>query len=103
MSKQITADEQERLARYAKVLGHPTRVAIMCFLAKQKECYFGAINDALPISKATVSQHLKELKEAGLIHGEVETPKVKYWIDKDNCAAARKLFEKFSVGIYTRK
>ena len=52
----------------------------MHFLAKQETCYFGDIHEELPIAKATVSQHLKELKDAGLIQGEVETPKVKYCI-----------------------
>ena len=65
---------QEQLARFAKALGHPARIAIMHFLAKQKTCYFGDIHEELPIAKATVSQHLKELKDAGLIQGEVETP-----------------------------
>ena len=59
--------KQEMLARFAKALGHPARIAIMEFLAKQDTCYFGDIHDELPIAKATVSQHLAALKEAGLI------------------------------------
>lgn len=82
----------EQLARFAKAMGHPTRVAILQFLAKQSECYFGDIHEELPIAKATVSQHLKELKDAGLIQGEVETPKVKYCINKENWQLARSLF-----------
>ena len=69
-------EQQEQIARFAKALGHPTRIAILNFLAKQESCYFGDIHDELPIAKATVSQHLKELKDAGLIQGEVETPRV---------------------------
>ena len=65
-------------------MGHPTRIAILEFLLKQENCYFGDIHEELPIAKATVSQHLKELKDSGLIQGEVETPKVKYCINKDN-------------------
>ena len=57
-------------------MGHPARMAILEFLAKQDCCFFGDIHEELPIAKATVSQHLKELKEAGLIQGEIETPKV---------------------------
>ena len=57
----------EQLARFAKALGHPARITIMEFLASQESCFFGDIHDELPIAKATVSQHLKELKEAGLI------------------------------------
>lgn len=86
---------QEQLAKFAKALGHPARIAILQFLAKQKTCYFGAIHEELPIAKATVSQHLKELKDAGLIQGEVETPKVKYCINKENWLMAGKLFKGF--------
>ena len=86
---------QEQLARFAKALGHPARIAIMHFLAKQKTCYFGDIHEELPIAKATVSQHLKELKDAGLIQGEVETPKVKYCINRENWQLARELFKEF--------
>jgi ArsR family transcriptional regulator len=53
---------QEQLARFAKAMGHPARIAILQFLAKQETCYFGDIHEELPIAKATVSQHLKELK-----------------------------------------
>ena len=55
--------KEEQIARFAKALGHPARVAILHFLAKREACYFGAIHEELPIAKATVSQHLKELKE----------------------------------------
>lgn len=92
--KRYTRD-QEQLARFAKALGHPARIAIMHFLAKQSTCYFGDINEELPIAKATVSQHLKELKDAGLIQGEVETPKVKYCINQENWKLAKELFSMF--------
>ena len=72
-------EQQEQIARFAKALGHPTRIAILNFLE-------------LPIAKATVSQHLKELKDAGLIQGEIETPKVKYCINRENWEIARQLF-----------
>ena len=87
--------KQEQLARFAKALGHPARIAIMQFLAKQETCYFGDIHEELPIAKATVSQHLKELKNAGLIQGEIETPKVKYCINKENWKIAQELFSEF--------
>lgn len=86
---------QEQLARFAKAMGHPTRIAILQFLAKRDTCYFGDIHEELPIAKATVSQHLKELKDAGLIQGEVETPKVKYCINRDNWQLASNLFKDF--------
>ena len=83
--------KQERLARFAKALGHPARIAIMNFLAKQKTCYFGDINEELPIAKATVSQHLKELKDAGLIQGTITPPTVKYCINRENWIIAKTL------------
>lgn len=85
----------ETLAGFAKALGHPARIAIMKFLAKQKTCYFGDIHEELPIAKATVSQHLTALKEAGLIQGEIEAPKVKYCINKENWEYAQQLFQDF--------
>ena len=85
----------ETLARFAKALGHLARIAIMKFLAKQKTCYFGDIHEELPIAQATVSQHLKELKDAGLIQGEIETPKVKYCIVRENWEYASELFAEF--------
>lgn len=84
--------EQEIVARMAKALGHPTRIEILVFLASQESCFFCDIHDELPIAKSTVSQHLKELKDAGLIQGEIEAPKVRYCIHKENWEMARKLF-----------
>lgn len=92
--KEYTA-EQELVARYAKAMGHPARIAILDFLASQESCFFGDIHDELPISKATVSQHLKELKDAGLIQGEIEAPKVRYCINKENWEKAQVLLAKF--------
>ena len=87
--------KQEQLARFAKALGHPARVAIIEFLIAQNSCFFGDIHEVLPISKATVSQHLKELKDAGLIQGEIETPKVKYCINRENWKIESTLFAGF--------
>ena len=88
--------DQELLARFAKALGHPTRVAIVQFLIKKKECYFRRIWEELPIAKATVSQHLKELKDAGIIQGEIDGPRVKYCINKNNWKLMRVLFNNFA-------
>ncbi len=92
MAKLEITSEQERLARFAKAMGHPTRVAILRFLSQRSECFFGDIHEVLPISKATVSQHLSELKEAGLIQGAIEPPKVRYCINPDNWMLAKQLF-----------
>lgn len=95
MKESHYTDEQEQLARFAKAMGHPARVAILGFLARQEHCYFGDIHDELPIAKATVSQHLKELRDAGLIKGEIEAPKVKYCIDRQNWDKARRMIADF--------
>lgn len=92
VSEKMSLVNQEVLARFAKALGHPTRIEILVFLASQDSCFFGDIHDELPIAKSTVSQHLKELRDAGLIKGEIETPKVRYCIHKENWETARKLF-----------
>ena len=87
--------KQEQVARFAKAMGHPARIAILQFLAKQTTCYFGDIHEELPIAKATVSQHLKELKDAGIIQGEIEGPRVLYCINKQNWLLMRTLFNGF--------
>ena len=69
------------LARLAKALAHPARVAILRRLLAHGECVCGEIVDALPLAQATVSQHLKVLKEAGLISGEVDGPRVCYCVN----------------------
>src|SRR5690349_6724236 len=68
--------KHNRISRYAKALSHPARVAILNFLVKKNACVCGDIVDELPLSQSTVSQHLKELKEAGLIKGDIEGTKV---------------------------
>ena len=80
-----------KLAKIAKALSHPTRIAILRFLSKQESCYFGDISKILPVSKATVSQHLTELKNAGLIIGEIQAPKVLYCLDRKALSEAMEL------------
>jgi DNA-binding transcriptional ArsR family regulator len=81
---------QNRIAKYMKALGHPARVAILEVLIKRQACICGDIVEELPLSQSTVSQHLKELKEAGLIKGEIEGVKVCYCIDEKEWDAAKK-------------
>ena len=95
MADKKYTDEQEQIARFAKAMGHPARMAILQFLLRQETCFFGDIHEELPTAKATVSQHLKELKEPGLIQGEIEAPKVKYCINKECWALAQKMFAGF--------
>ncbi len=94
--------DNEMLSRFAKAMGHPTRIEILRFLASMSSCYFGDIHNELPIAKATVSQHLKELKDAGLIQGEIETPKVKYCIHTENWAKAQSMFNQFFTDMNTQ-
>lgn len=93
--KKVLTDEQKKAARYAKALGHPIRMYILELLSNQSCCYSGDLTEILPIVKSTLSQHLKELKDAGLIQGEIEGPKIKYCINKANWKKARDLFKKF--------
>jgi ArsR family transcriptional regulator len=88
---------QERTARYAKSLGHPVRVFIMDFLVKNTDkcCYSGDMAEELPIARSTLSQHLKELKDVGLIQGEINPPYIKYCINKANWAEAKEMFDQF--------
>ena len=75
--------QQIRTAELAKALGHPARIAILEILAKRRECICGDITDELPLAQSTVSQHLKALKKAGVIKGEVEGVRVCYCINED--------------------
>jgi len=91
--KESYTEDQIKTARFAKALGHPVRVYIIELLAKQSCCYSGDLSEVLPIAKSTLSQHLKELKDAGLIQGEIEPPKIKYCINKENWKQAQQLFD----------
>ncbi|MFI3322697.1 MAG: metalloregulator ArsR/SmtB family transcription factor [Rikenellaceae bacterium] len=102
MNKEYKNNE-EQIARYMKALAHPARVAIVRFLADQKCCYFGDIHEVLPIAKATVSQHLTELKNAGLIQGEIIAPKVKYCINKAAWKEAKELINALMESVDNEK
>ncbi len=95
--KTIITEEQAALARFAKALGHPVRIYVLQLLARQSCCYSGDLSEVLPIAKSTLSQHLKELKNAGLIQGEIEPPKIKYCLNRENWNTAKKLFENLFV------
>ena len=95
MVKKAYTEQEEQIARFAKALGHPARIAILKFLSTQSCCFFGDIHEVLPIAKATVSQHLTELKNAGLIQGTILPPKVKYCINAENRALAKELIGGF--------
>ena len=94
MKEEIT-EKQKQMARYAKAMGHPVRMYILNLLSSQSCCYSGDLSETLPIAKSTLSQHLKELKDAGLIQGTIERPKIKYCLNQENWEQARSLFRKF--------
>jgi ArsR family transcriptional regulator, arsenate/arsenite/antimonite-responsive transcriptional repressor len=75
------AEADEELALLAKAVGHPARVQILRLLARKDACICGDIVDELPLAQSTVSQHLKVLKEAGLIRGEIDGPRVCYCVE----------------------
>lgn len=93
-TEEFTAADNQ-LARYAKALSHPARVAILNVLIRRQACICGDIVDELPLSQSTVSQHLKELKEAGLIKGDVDGPRVCYCIDEKAWAMAQQALGDF--------
>jgi DNA-binding transcriptional ArsR family regulator len=82
--------KEQDLAAFAKAMSHPARIAILKVLAQRNECICGEIVEVLPLAQSTVSQHLKELKEAGLITGSIEGAKSCYCINW-------KTFEKFNT------
>ncbi|HAW52330.1 MAG TPA: ArsR family transcriptional regulator [Flavobacteriales bacterium] len=77
---EFSINDQE-ISSFAKALSHPARLAILRYLAEQNSCICGDIVDALPLAQSTVSQHLRELKNIGLIKGSIEGPKTCYCID----------------------
>ncbi|MDD8017058.1 MAG: metalloregulator ArsR/SmtB family transcription factor [Bacteroidota bacterium] len=88
-----------RLADLAKALAHPARIAILEFLANSSACMCGDIVEELPLSQSTVSQHLQELKKAGLIQGEIEGAKVCYCINEKAWGEAKSLLSQFLIDI----
>jgi DNA-binding transcriptional ArsR family regulator len=92
-----------RIAAYAKALSHPARIAILRLLIQRQACICGDIVDELPLSQSTVSQHLKELKNAGLIKGDIEGVRVCYCIDDAEMNAAKAALEGLFESYATRK
>jgi ArsR family transcriptional regulator, arsenate/arsenite/antimonite-responsive transcriptional repressor len=90
-------DEQEKIARYSKAMAHPVRLYILDLLADNldKCCYSGDMAENLPIARSTLSEHLKELKKAGLIQGEINPPFIKYCINRQNWDEAKMLLAEF--------
>jgi ArsR family transcriptional regulator, arsenate/arsenite/antimonite-responsive transcriptional repressor len=86
------------LARYMKALSHPVRLYILALLGRQSCCYSGDLAEELPIARSTLSQHLKELKSAGLIQGEINPPKIKYCLNRERWNELQYLIHGFLDG-----
>ena len=91
--------ELQELANFAKVISHPARLAILKYLAETKTCISGDISDVIPLSRTTVSQHLKELRDIGLIHGEIDGLKINYCLCSSTISEKLLLFETFFAQI----
>ncbi|MBX2900348.1 MAG: winged helix-turn-helix transcriptional regulator [Cyclobacteriaceae bacterium] len=94
--------KENKVAKYARALGHPARIAILRILIEKQSCMCGDIVGEIPLSQSTVSQHLKELKDVGLIKGDIEGTKVCYCIDEKEWASAKnyldQLFDSYKSG-----
>lgn len=96
MNKSEHFDESlQELAKFSKVLSHPARLAILKFLAEAKTCISGDISDYIPLGRTTVSQHLKELKDLGLIKGEIDGLKINYCLNRSKIQEYLQTFETF--------
>ncbi len=96
MNKSEQFDESlQALAKFTRVLSHPARLAILKYLAETKSCISGDISDYLPLGRTTVSQHLKELRDLGLIKGEIDGLKINYCLSNSKIRDYLSLFDEF--------
>ncbi len=95
--KEYFTENQRKISMYSKALSNPVRVFILDFLLKNAStcCYSGDMIEELPIARSTLSEHLSELKRAGLIQGEINPPYIKYCINRENWEEAKRLLLDF--------
>jgi DNA-binding transcriptional ArsR family regulator len=91
--------DQNELAEFAKVLAHPARIAILQLLSEKNQCINGTLVDEIGLAQATISQHLKALKEIGLVKGSIEGVSVSYCIDRDKVLSLKNHFETLFEGL----
>lgn len=96
---ELFEENLQELALFAKVVSHPARLAILKYLAETKSCISGDISEYLPLSRSTVSQHLTELKNRGLIHGEIDGLKINYCLCSTEIKKFKAMFEDFFENI----
>lgn len=90
---QLFNEKQIKAAEFAKAISHPARIAILQILTKTNACYCGDITEELPLAQSTISQHLKALKSAGIIKGEIEGVRTCYCFDEENLAEFKSVME----------
>lgn len=95
IKKELFENDLQEIAQFAKVISHPARLAILKYLAETKTCISGDISDHIPLSRTTVSQHLKELKSIGLIKGEIDGLKVNYCLCNSSISQYKQAFDAF--------
>lgn len=96
------SEKQNSMAAMLKALGHPARIAIMEYLLKTNECICGDIVNELPLAQPTVSQHLKELKNAGLIKGTIDGNSICYCVEEKAILKLKKYFDDFTINIESK-
>ena len=96
---ELFEENLQELALFAKVVSHPARLAILKYLAETKSCISGDISEYLPLSRSTVSQHLTELKNRGLIHGEIDGLKINYCLCSTEIKKFKAMFDDFFENI----
>lgn len=105
--RELTPEEQKitdrRMSNIAKALSNPTRIKILRFLARQKECFSGSLHEELGIPRATISQNLQMLKDVGLIQGQIESPKIRYCINRNTWDEAWNMFQAFHADCVKEK
>jgi len=93
--KEAFTPELQQIAAFAKTLSHPARLAILDYLAEQNQCVSGDITEEIPLSRTTVSQHLQELKNAGLIKGTVSGTRIYYCLQTDRILEMKEQMHEF--------
>lgn len=95
IKKEKFEPELQELSMFARVISHPARLAILKYLAETRTCISGDISDVIPLSRSTVSQHLKELRDIGLIHGEIDGLKINYCLCGESVNKIKNMFAEF--------
>lgn len=94
-SKELYTLRQQIVSDITRAMGHPARIAMLEYISEHGQCYFGELEENIPLAKATISRHLSDLRDAGLIQTEAEGPRTRIWIYKKNWEFAQEVFAAF--------